>query len=227
MGGIDMPNENIVLNWLVFIGECLLIALAVLLICFVVRWLWALIRRCRAVCKLKKAARDSGYALERRGLRWLSLGKRRAETAFVLSRDGRVYHVHFVPAAGRARTLRFLAHDAYVSEREFGFLLLNTNKPMSLSTARMFKPAGTSGSTLQWTHTETAAFPSGTIRLRGLEQLAENRAQGIQDVILLNPVPMKAFVRNGNSWDAIIGGETVFGVAFHDIGSFCTLLRHN
>lgn len=213
-----MPGENIVLNWIIFLGECLLLLLA----CAVLRWLGALIRRCRAVHKLKKAAQDGGYALERRGLRWLSLGRSSAETAFVLTRSDQIFHVHFIPAVGRARTLRFWGRDAYVSEKSVGFLLLNTNKPMSLSAARMFKPAGMSGSTLQWSHSETVAYPSGTIRLHGMDAV-----DGVQDVILLNPVPMQAFTRNGNNWDAIIGGETVFGVTFHDIGSFCTLLRHN
>lgn len=222
-----MPGENIVLNWIIFLGECLLLLLAVLLACLLLRRLGALIRRCRAVRKLKKAAREGGYSLERRGLRWLSLSRRRAETAFVLSRGERVFHVHFVPAVGRARTLRFHAHDAYVSEKSVGALMLNTHKPMSLNTARMFKPTGMSAGLLQWSHTETASFAGGMIHLQGLEAVEENRARGITDVILLNPVPMQAFTRNGNNWDAIIGGEQVFGVAFHDIGSFCTLLRHN
>ena len=221
-----MPVENIVWNWIVFLGECILLILAVILLGHALRWLRALLKRCMAVGKLKKAAHAGSYVIERHGLHWLALSKRRAETAFVLSRGEQIYHVHFVPTVGRSRALRFLAHDAYISEKEFGFLLLNTNKSMSLSAAQMFKPADvSSGGSLQWAHTETTAFPSGTIHLTGLERVAENRAQGIQDVVILNPAPMKAFAASGNGVVPIVGGEVMFGVAYHDIGSFCTLLR--
>lgn len=50
------------------------------LLWWLLRWPRALTLRCRAVVRLKKAAREGGYALERRGMRWLrcsGVGRRR------------------------------------------------------------------------------------------------------------------------------------------------------
>ena len=218
-----MSAKDIFLNWMIFLGKCLLLIAAVVVLVLLFRRLSILIKRCIAARRIEKVAKTSGYEVERKRFKFLSISKRKAPTAYILTKGNRKIHVHFIATEGKARILRFFASDAYAVEKTVGFFALNTQNAFSLSTAKMFKPKNMSGSTLQWAHADGADLPLGTIRLRGMEE--QNQACEAENVIILNPAPMKAFYLAANSWQPIIEGETIFGIGYHTVESFCSTLK--
>lgn len=220
-----MSAKDIFLNWMIFLGKCLLLIAAVVVLVLLFRRLSILIKRCIAARRIEKIAKISGYEVERKRFKFLRIGKKNAPTAYVLTKKNRKIHVHFIATEGKARILRFFAPDAYAIEKTVGFFALNTENAFSLSTAKMFKPKNMSGSTLQWAHTDGTDLPVGTVRLRGMEDIEQNKTCGIEDVIILNPAPMKAFYLAANSWQPIVGGETIFGIGYHTVESFCSTLK--
>jgi hypothetical protein len=88
--------------------------------------------------------------------------------------------------------------------------------------ARMFKPKNIPGDMLKWTHSETVTFPSNTIYTKGVEVL---QSGNVHEIVILNPVPLKAFYLDKTTWKQIIGGETWQNLSFHDISSFCSLVE--
>ena len=217
-----MDTWEIIYNWAVFLGEVALIVLGCVLLYFVYRYIRTFNKRVKAVKKLKKSAERAGFRCKRTGS-YLNFDSHNMETCFVLSRGLTQYNVRFLATFGKNRTLRFLAPDAYVSEKTVGYMLLiNHRNVFGHMMARMFKPKNIPVDLLKWTHSETVTFPSNTIYTKGVEVL---QSGNVHEVVILNPVPLKAFYLDKTTWKQIIGGETWQNLSFHDISSFCSLLE--
>jgi hypothetical protein len=217
-----MNTWDIVYNWLVFLGQVALIVLGCVLIWFVYRYIRTARKRIKAVKKLKKSAERAGFKCKKAGS-YLNFDSHNMETCFVLTRGLTQYNVRFLATFGKNRTLRFLAPDAYVSEKEIGYMLLiNHRNVFGHMMARMFKPKNIPGDMLKWTHSETVTFPSNTIYTKGVEVL---QSGNVHEIVILNPVPLKAFYLDKTTWKQIIGGETWQNLSFHDISSFCSLIE--
>jgi hypothetical protein len=217
-----MNTWDIVYNWLVFLGQVALIILGCVLIWFVYRYIRTARKRIKAVKRLKKSAERAGFKCMKTGS-YLNFDSHNMETCFVLTRGLTQYNVRFLATFGKNRTLRFLAPDAYVSEKEVGYMLLiNHRNVFGHMMARMFKPKNIPGDMLKWTHSETVTFPSNTIYTKGVEVL---QSGNVHEIVILNPVPLKAFYLDKTTWKLIIGGETWQNLSFHDISSFCSLIE--
>ncbi len=218
-----MDTWDIIYNWAVFLGQVALIVLGCVILWFVYRYLRTVRKRMKAVKTLKKSAERAGFKCKKTGS-YLNFDSHNMETCFVLTRGLTQYNVRFLTTFGKNRTLRFLAPDAYVSEKNFGYILLNTSHHRHLLIARMFKPKNISGDLLKWTHSETVTFPSNTIYTKGVEVL---QSGNVREVVILNPVPLKAFYLDKTTWKQIIGGETWQNLSFHDISSFCSMIERS
>ena len=217
-----MNTWDIVYNWLVFLGQVALIVLGCVLLWFVYRYIRTARKRIKAVKKLKKSAERAGFKWKKTGS-YLNFDAHNMETCFILTRGLTQYNVRFLATFGKNRTLRFLAPDAYVSEKEVGYMLLiNHRNVFGHMMARMFKPKNIPGDLLKWTHSETVTFPSNTIYTKGVEVL---QSGNVHEVVILNPVPLKAFYLDKTTWKQIIGGETWQNLSFHDISSFCSMIE--
>ena len=217
-----MNTWDIVYNWLVFLGQVALIILGCVLLWFVYRYIRTVRKRIKAVKNLKKSAERAGFKCKKAGS-YLNFDSHNMETCFVLTRGLTQYNVRFLATFGKNRTLRFLAPDAYVSEKEVGYMLLiNHRNVFGHMMARMFKPKNIPGDLLKWTHSETVTFPSNTIYTKGVEVL---QSGSVHEIVILNPVPLKAFYLDKTTWKQIIGGETWQNLSFHDISSFCSLIE--
>ncbi|MBO5702617.1 MAG: hypothetical protein J6S71_09275 [Clostridia bacterium] len=217
-----MDTWEIVYNWLVFLGQVALIVLGCVLLYFIYRYLRTIKKRMKAVKNLKKSAERAGFKCKKTGS-YLNFDSHNMETCFVLTRELMQYNVRFLTTFGKNRTLRFLAPDAYVSEKTVGYMLLiNHRNVFGHMMARMFKPKNIPGDLLKWTHSETVTFPSNTIYTKGVEVL---QSGNVREVVILNPVPLKAFYLDKTTWKQIIGGETWQNLSFHDISSFCSLIE--
>lgn len=219
-----MNTWEIIYNWAVFLGEVALIVLGIVLLYFIYRYIRTFRKRTKAVKALKRSAERAGFKCKKTGS-YLNFDSHNMETCFVLTRGLTQYNVRFLATFGKNRTLRFLAPDAYVSEKEVGYMLLiNHRNVFGHMMARMFKPKNIPGDLLKWTHSETVTFPSNTIYTKGVEVL---QSGNVHEVVILNPVPLKAFYLDKTAWKQIIGGESWQNLSFHDISSFCSMLERS
>ncbi len=210
-------------NWIVFLGEIALIVLAGVMIYFLYRYLRTVRKRVKAVKNLKKSAERGGFKCKKVGS-YLNFDCHNMETCFVLTKGLTQYNVRFLTTFWKNRTLRFFAPDAYVSEKNAGYILLNTKGGNFLSWAKIFKPKNIPGDLLKWIHTETFAFPSKTIYTKGVEVL---QSGNVHEVVILNPVPLKVFYLDKTKWTMIVGGETWQNLSFHDISTFCSMIERS
>lgn len=219
-----MDTWDIIYNWVVFLGQVALIILGVVLLYFMYRYIRTVRKRMKAVKKLKKTAASTGFKCKKTGS-YLNFDSHNMETCFVLTKGLTQYNVRFLTVFGKNRTLRFFAPDAYVSEKTVGYMLLiNHRNVFGHMMARMFKPKNIPGDLLKWTHSETVTFPSNTIYTKGVEVL---QSGNVHEVVILNPVPLKAFFLDKTTWKQIIGGETWQNLSFHDISSFCSMIERS
>ena len=219
-----MDTWDIIYNWVVFLGQVALIILGVVLLYFIYRYIRTVRKRMKAVKKLKKTAASTGFKCKKTGS-YLNFDSHNMETCFVLTKGLTQYNVRFLTVFGKNRTLRFFSPDAYVSEKTVGYMLLiNHRNVFGHMMARMFKPKNIPGDLLKWTHSETVTFPSNTIYTKGVEVL---QSGNVHEVVILNPVPLKAFFLDKTTWKQIIGGETWQNLSFHDISSFCSMIERS
>lgn len=73
-------------------------------------------------------------------------------------------------------------------------------------------------------HTETFAFPSKRIRTTGAEDL---QSGNVHEVVILNPVPLRAYYLDKTIWKLVVGGETWQNLSFHDISTFCSMIERS
>ncbi len=209
-------------SWIVFLGQLALIVLGCVMVYFIYRYLRTVNKRMKAVKNLKKSAARAGFKCKKTGS-CLNFDSHNMETCFVLTKGLVQYNVRFLTTFGKNRTLRFLAPDAYVSEKEFGYTLaVGNNHMITTMLARAFRPKNISDDFLKITHTETVTFPSNTIYTKGVEVL---QSGNVHEIVILNPVPLKAFFLDKTTWTQVIGGETWQNLSFHDISSFCSMLE--
>ena len=208
-------------NWIVFLGELALIVLGCVMIYFIYRYLRVVNKRTKAVRNLKKSAARAGFKCQKTGS-YLNFDSHNMETCFVLTKGLTQYNVRFLTTFGKNRTLRFFAPDAYVSEKNVGYILLNTTAAHYINLARIFRPKNIPADMLKLTHSEMVEFPSNTIYTKGVEVL---QSGNVHEIVIFNPVPLKAFFLDKTTWTQVIGGETWQNLSFHDIGSFCSMLE--
>lgn len=209
-------------SWLIFLGQLALIILGCVLLYFIYRYLRTVKKRIRAVKNLKKSAERAGFKCKKVN-GYLNFNKRNMKTCFMLSNGIEQYNVRFLATFGKNRNLRFYATNAYVLEKEWGYTLaLGKRSMIATELARAFKPENVSEDFMKITHTEILTFPSDTIYTQGTEVL---RSGNVHEILILNPVPLKAFYMDTNSWKEIIGGETWQNLSFHDISSFCSMIE--
>jgi len=213
-----------VYNWIVFLGQMVLIVIGLVLLYYLYRYLRALRKRLRAVKQLKASAKKAGFRCVKTSASHINFDAHNMETCFVLTKGLTQYNVRFLATIGKNRTLRFLSPDSYVSEKNFGYILLNTRNVISIMMAKMFKPKNIPGNLLKWVHTENVTFPSNTIHTKGVEVLQEGN---VHEIVILNPVPLKVFLLDKTTWKQVIGGETWQKLSFHDISSFCSMIERS
>lgn len=211
-------------NWIVFLGEIALIVLSLVLIYYLYRYLRALRKRLRAVKQLKASAKKAGFRCVKTSASHINFDAHNMETCFVLTKGLTQYNVRFLATVGKNRILRFLSPDSYVSEKNFGYIILNTRSVISIMMAKMFKPKNIPGNLLKWVHTENVTFPSNTIHTKGVEVLQDGN---VHEIVILNPVPLKVFLLDKTTWKLVIGGETWQKLSFHDISSFCSMIERS
>ncbi len=219
----DYERWEMLYNWTVFLGEIALYVLAGVMIYFLYRYLRTVNKRMKAVKNIKKSAEAAGFRCKKTGS-YLNFDCHNMETCFVLTKGLTQYNVRFLATFGKNRTLRFFAPDEYVSEKIVGYILLNTKGANWLSWAKIFKPKNISGNLLKWIHTETFALPSKRIRTTGVEDL---QSGNVHEVVILNPVPLRAYYLDKTMWKLVVGGETWQDLSFHDISTFCSLIERS
>ena len=219
----DYERAQMLYNWIVFLGEIALYVLAGVMIYFLYRYLRAVNKRVKAVKNIRKSAEIAGFKCKKTG-NYLNFDCHNMETCMVLTKGLTQYNVRFLSTFGKNRNLRFYSPDEYVSEKIVGYILLNAKGSGFLSWARIFKPKNIPGNLLKWIHTETFAFPSKRIRTTGVENL---QSGNVHEVVIFNPVPLRAYYLDKTLWKLIVGGETWKNLSFHDISTFCSLIERS
>ena len=219
----DYERAQMLYNWIVFLGEIALYVLVGVMIYFLYRYLRAVNKRVKAVKNIRKSAEIAGFKCKKTG-NYLNFDCHNMATCMVLTKGLTQYNVRFLSTFGKNRNLRFYSPDEYVSEKIVGYILLNAKGSGFLSWARIFKPKNIPGNLLKWMHTETFAFPSKRIRTTGVENL---QSGNVHEVVIFNPVPLKAYYLDKTLWKLIVGGETWKNLSFHDISTFCSLIERS
>ena len=124
-------------NWIVFLGELALIVLGCVMLYFICRYLRTVNKRVKAVKKLKKSAARAGFKCSKTNT-YLNFDCHNMETCFVLTKGLVQYNVRFLTTFKKNRTLRFLAPDAYVSEKEFGYKIFKSEKELDDAISKLY-----------------------------------------------------------------------------------------
>ncbi len=209
--------------WGIFVVEVAAIVAGVFVAAFLFRFFRTYHKRARAYRQLKRAAAENGYTLKKRQTVFSSVFWTRPYPSVVLERGDSTYHIRFVGAWKRLRILKFLSPYFYQISTMKGVAVAPT-RPI-VGHAFYFKPKGMKGDLFKLYHTDLVEFDGSFRSLPLYEKRHLPVDHTVTEVLLLNPVPMRATYRAGNTEHTIVGGENLGGVLFHDVPGFCEYLR--
>ncbi len=208
--------------WGVFVLECLAILAGVVILVGFFRFARIGMKRRRAYRTLQRVAEECGFTFCREQSILSSVFRMKTTPAITIKTPEKTYLVRFVGVWKRLRVLHFLSPYIYQIASVKGIAVAPTHP--SIRFALYFKPKNMSGSLFRLYHTDLAEFDVSchTLPLYEKRDLPEDGA--VQEVLILNPVPMRATYAEGTG-HTIVGGETLGGVLFHDTPGFADYLR--
>lgn len=210
------------LLWGIFVPQVIVLALSVWVLLWLLRILSALIKRIRALSRLKRTAAETGYEIRIHPSVFTSLLRNPAVPSVQLENRNRVYKIRFLSALKKNMIFRFVGPNMYVPARMAGAMMLNHRHPfLGIGLFGAVPPARI----LYTLHSDFAEFASGVRILPTLERRFDDKTKTVEEVLIFNPAPMQVRYRRNSTETVILGGETVDGIQLHDIVSFCSMLQ--
>ena len=180
-------------------------------------------KRRRAVRTVRRYAKEYGFRIQTNRTVYSSLLRPAEIPSVVLENDTQYIKVRFLATLRKKHVLHFLGRNVYVVSHTYGNALLAVT-PLapgwSLFHPRNLSPLNRSGIV-----TMTADYPENAAALPTLERRNDPRGKEVHEVLILNPAPMRAFYREGNTEVELLGGERKDGIWLHDIVSFGSMLK--
>ena len=180
-------------------------------------------KRRRAVRTVRRYAKEYGFRIQTNRTVYSSILRPAEVPSVLLENDTQYIKVRFLATLRKKHVLHFLGRNVYVVSHTYGNALLAVT-PLapgwSLFHPRNLAPLNRSGIV-----TMTADYPENAVALPTLECRHDPRGKEVHEVLILNPAPMRAFYREGNTEVELLGGERKDGVWLHDIVSFGSMLE--
>ncbi len=211
--------------WGVFVLEVLGIAALVFVGFLLFRFFRVWLKRRRAFHALAKASEANGYTIYRHQSVLGSIFRLREIPTLTIEGNGTAYKIRFVSAWRRLRILKFLSPYFYQVVNVRGIAMVPAHRSMRM--AMFFKPRTASGGVFNLYYTEIVeydrSFKAVPLYLKHDDPTDVRQVE----VLLLNPVPLRATIKVGGSETTLVGGELYDGVIIHDAPGFCDYLARN
>lgn len=211
--------------WGIFVPQLIVLVLAAWLILWLWRYSLALIKRIRTLHKVKKTAKENGFAVQWNRTVFTSLFTPADIPSVTLENENSVYKIRFVASLKKNRILRFVGRNMYIPTAVRGGMMLNHRHPfMGVGLFGNPPPARIFYST----HSDLAEYASAVRVMPTLERRFDDKSKTVREVLIFNPAPMQVLYRQGTADIPILGGETMDDVQLHDTVSFCSMIeRHS
>ena len=208
--------------WGVFVPQMIAIFLAIWLLLLVWRYCIALVKRIRALRKVKKTAKASGFSAQWNWTVFTSLFTPADIPSVTIENETYVYKIRFVATLKKNQILRFVGQNMYIPTAVRGGMMLNHRHPF-MCVGLFSRPP--SGWIMYSTHSDFQEYASVLRILPTLERRFDDQNKTTAEVLIFNPAPMQVLYRQNTAEISILGGETMDGVQLHDIVSFCSMLQ--
>ena len=206
--------------WGIFVPQIIAIFLAAWLLLWLWRYSLAFIKRIRTLHKVKKTAKENGFAMQWNRTVFTSLFTPAAVPSVILENEKSVYKIRFAATLKKNQILRFVGRNMYIPVAVRGGMMLNHRHPFIGRTPPV--------RIMYQTHSDFAEFTSALRILPTLERRFDDKNKNTVEVLIFNPAPMKVLYRQSTTDIPILGGETMDGVQLHDTVSFCSMIeRHS
>lgn len=200
---------------------------AIVIGCILLVELWilssAFMKRRRAVRTVRRYAKEYGFQMRSNSTVYSSILRPAEVPSVLLENDTQYIKIRFLATLHKKHVLHFLGRNVYLVSQTYGSALLAVT-PLapgwSLFHPRNLTPLNRSGIV-----TVTADYPENAVALPTLECRHDPHGKEVHEVLILNPAPMRAFYREGNTEVELLGGERKDGVWLHDIVSFGSMLE--
>ena len=179
-------------------------------------------KRRRAMKSIRKYAKAHGYRMQSNRTVYTSIWRAADEPSVILENDTQYIKVRFLATLHKNRALKFLGRNIYMVTRTYGNMLLA--RTLFAPGWVLFRPRNLEHLTHAGAFLMAADYNENVYALPTLERRHDPRDKEIHEVLILNPVPMRAFYREGTIVVELVGGEKKDGVWLHDIVSFGTML---
>lgn len=173
------------------------------------RYLRSLILRVRQVARLRRICRQRGYRIEEAASPILSVFFPARRPEWMIEAGESTYCVHFVAVHNRHAVL--CLHDSFV------YTLTTTHGQGARfidRAPRRFNSLRTGDQTYENQSFHNLCFPIG----------ADHAGDGVERILLFNPVPSAIRYRRGTAIEYTGNGERVFGCTLYDAKSFAEQL---
>lgn len=189
--------------------------------------LWILLSAChkrrRAMKSIRKYAKEHGYRMQANRTVYTSIWRAADKPSVILENDTQYIKVRFLATLHKNRALKFLGRNIYMVTRTYGNMLLA--RTLFAPGWVLFRPRNLEHLPRAGAFLMAADYNENIYALPTLECRHDPRDKEVHEVLIFNPVPMRAFYREGTTDVELIGGEQKDGVWLHDIVSFGSMLE--
>ena len=179
-------------------------------------------KRRRAMKSIRKYAKAHGYRMQSNRTVYTSIWRAADEPSVILENDTQYIKVRFLATLHKNRALKFLGRNIYMVTRTYGNMMLA--RTLFAPGWVLFRPRNLEHLPRAGAFLMAADYNENVYALPTLECRHDPRGKEVHEVLILNPVPMRAFYREGTIDVELVGGEQMDGVWLHDIVSFGTML---
>ena len=206
--------------WDIFVLQMTILIVGIILAVNIIILSLAYHKRRRAMKSIRKYAKENGYRIQANRTVYTSILYAADKPSVILENDTQYIKVRFLATLHQNRVLHFLGRNVYTTGAKLGALMITVPFNVGFQSTMWMR-------FIPWKRVVEISeeLPVDAVALPTLERRHDPRDKEVHEVLIFNPVPMRAFYREGTTDVELVGGEQKDGVWLHDIVSFGTMLK--
>ncbi len=209
--------------WDIFVLQMTILIVGIILAVNLIILSVAYHKRRRAMKTVRRYAKENGYQIQANRTVYTSILYAADKPSVILENDTQYIKVRFLATLHKNRALKFLGRNVYMVTRTYGNMMLA--RTLFSPGWVLFRPRNLNYLPRGGAFLMAADYNENVYALPTLECRHDPREKDVHEVLIFNPVPMRAFYREGTTDVELLGGEQKDGVWLHDIISFGTMLK--